>query len=289
MGLWLPGSCAVACFICWLLYLADPVTFFVIRPPDVPMWFVTALATTAFLLLMWYPLGLMVWHGGWSVAHTRKVTHTIFIMVLPASAVLSSHGEGLARDIFISLTWMSLGTTMVFGIIFLQPLRKRVHVFRIAFASTERSDDRPNALLWMLMQSTAMTMVQTPMIQWMLSENKGMLIWIPFMSVALGDGLAEPVGRMWGRHKYDVYAICTTKSYTRSYEGSACVFFFTALAIVFALPEMTWAQFGVCMLVVPLANTVTEAKSPHTFDNHLMFGMTWVLLWIIFDILPLSG
>ena len=63
----------------------------------------------------------------------------------------------------------------------------------------------------------------------MLSNDKGLLIWIPFLSVGLGDGLAEPVGRIWGKHKYKVRAMCTSKRYTRSLEGSAVVFFWTAV------------------------------------------------------------
>merc|ERR1719384_1097131 len=108
------------------------------------------------------------------------------------------------------------------------------------------------------------------MIQWMLAEKKGLLIFIPFLSVAFGDGLAEPVGRLWGKHKYEVTAIGTNKKYTRSYEGSACVFFFTLLAVLIGLPEMNVLQAILCILTIPLANTITEAKAPHTFDNHMM-------------------
>merc|ERR1719277_1473221 len=109
------------------------------------------------------------------------------------------------------------------------------------------------------------------MIEWMLAEDKGLLIWIPILSVAFGDGFAEPVGRVWGKHKYEVTGMFTSKKYTRSYEGSACVFFFTLLAVFLASPEMNLVQLALCCLTIPIAATVMEAVSPHTFDNHFMF------------------
>merc|ERR1719277_2836333 len=124
------------------------------------------------------------------------------------------------------------------------------------------------------------------MIEWMIAENKGMLVWVPILSVGLGDGLAEPVGKLWGKHKYQVGGMFTDKKYTRSYEGSACVFLFTLLAVLIAAPDMNWLQLALCALTIPIGNTVAEAWSPHTFDNHLMFGVSWFLLWLIFDVLP---
>lgn len=257
----------------------------VLRPPDLAEWFINAAVTTVVIIVTWFPLGMLVWYRGVSVAITRKVTHTILVMLIPFGAVVSSHGEGLMRDIFLALVWLSLGNVMFLCLIFLKAVRKRVFLLALVFAAIERSEDRPYALLWVLMQSTAMTMVQTPMIQWMLAEQKGLLIFVPFFAVALGDGLAEPVGRMCGRHKYEVSALCTDKKFTRSYEGSFCVFIWTFVAVLIALPEMTTVQAILCLVTIPIANTITEAKAPHTSDNHLMFGVTWVLLWLIFDVL----
>jgi len=256
------------------------------QPPDMTEYLTQMFVVTLAILLFWYPLGLAVWYGGVSVALTRKVTHTVLLTLIPLSAVASSHGQGLLRDVYLAMVWQSLSTTLLVSLIFLKPARQRVPLFRIAFASVERTEDRPFALLWVLMQSTAMTMVQTPMIQWMLSSEKGLLIWIPFLSVALGDGLAEPIGKRFGKHKYKARALCTSKSFTRSYEGSACVFVWTLIAVAIATPQMSGLQMALCFLLVPLANTLMEAVSPHTWDNHLMWGITWLLLWLIFDVLP---
>jgi dolichol kinase len=51
--------------------------------------------------------------------------------------------------------------------------------------------------------------------------------------VGIGDGIAEPIGRRWGRHKYRVRSLTGGKPAERSLEGSAAVFvgcLFTLLA-----------------------------------------------------------
>jgi len=93
---------------------------------------------------------------------------------------------------------------------------------------------------------------------------------------------------MFGKHKYQARALFTDKKFTRSYEGSATVFFFALVAVFIASPQMNWAQLVLCILTIPIANTLAEAWSPHTMDNHMMLGITWLLLWLIFDVLPLE-
>jgi len=275
------GSMCALFTLAWYLF---PEQLEVFKPPPFSE-FLRDLPLGLFLTLVFYPLGIPVWYFGISVAFTRKVTHTLMMTLIPLAAINAEHdGDSLPRKIFMSATWMAFGTCFVLSIVWLVPFRKYCHVLRLSFAAIERTEDRPLALFFVNMQSTAMTMVQTPMMQWMIAENKGLLIFIPFFSVAFGDGLAEPIGRMYGKHKYEVYALGTDKKYTRSYEGSAVVFFFSLVACFIALPQMTWLQFALCVLIIPAANTYAEAKSPHTFDNHIMFGVTWLLLFLIFDV-----
>ena len=260
------------------------------RPPDMDTFLtlLTTFAATALLLVLGMsPIGLLTWYGGVSVAITRKISHIIFITLLPLTVVyLNEQEEGLARDMYLAMVWQSLSSTLLLAILFSKASRKYVPLLRIAFAGIERSDDRPHALTWFSLQMVGQTLVQIPMIQWMLQDERGLLIWIPFLSVGLGDGLAEPVGRIWGKHKYKVRALCSSKRYTRSFEGSAVVFFWTAVAVAIGTPDMTSLQAVFCFLTIPLANTIMEAISPHTFDNHFMWAVTWLLLWIIFDVIP---
>ena len=172
------------------------------RPPDMATFttLLTTFAATGLLLLLgMYPIGLLAWYGGVSVAITRKISHVIFISLLPLTVIfLNEQGEGLARDMFLAMVWQSLSSTLLLAIMFSKASRKYLPVLRVAFAGIERSEDRPHALTWFSLQMVGQTMVQIPMIQWMQSNDKGLLIWIPFLSVGLGDGLAEPIGRIWG-------------------------------------------------------------------------------------------
>merc|ERR1712157_631159 len=132
------------------------------------------------------------------------------------------------------------------------------------------------------------TLIGLPMVEYLVAHDKPLLVFVPFMAVALGDGLAEPVGKLFGKHKYQTRALFTDKKFTRSYEGSATVFFFALIAVFIASPQMNWAQLVLSVLTIPIANTLAEAWSPHTMDNHMMLGITWLLLWLIFDVLPLE-
>jgi dolichol kinase len=80
--------------------------------------------------------------------------------------------------------------------------------------------------------------------------------------VGIGDGIAEPIGRRIGRHKYRVRSLTGTVA-VRSLEGSAAVFV-GCLAVLLAC-------FGsgtlVAAALLALLLTVVEAVSPHGLDN----------------------
>ena len=55
----------------------------------------------------------------------------------------------------------------------------------------------------------------------------------------LGDGFAEPIGRIFGKHKYKATALFSKEKFTRSYEGSACVLIFTMIGILVTIKELS--------------------------------------------------
>jgi hypothetical protein len=79
--------------------------------------------------------------------------------------------------------------------------------------------------------------------------------------VGIGDGIAEPIGRRIGRHKYRVRSLTGTA--VRSLEGSAAMFV-GCLAVLIAC-------FGsgaiAAAVLLALLLTVVEAVSPHGLDN----------------------
>jgi len=285
--LWVPGVTAIVAVLCSLAYLAAPERLELLAPPEN---LIQALSGGFFAtvgIIVFLPLGALVWYLGCPVAYTRKILHVFLTLIVPFSSLrIREDGISLARAMYLSIVWSSLSLTFFQSIIYLQPVRRYLCPFRVAYAAIDRPEDRPFTNLWAQLQSTGTTIINIPMLEWIFAQNKPLLIWIPFMSLGLGDGLAEPVGKLFGKHKYETSALCTTKKFTRSWEGSACVFLASLLACCIASPDLSWVQFVLIVLTVPIANTLAEAKAPHTMDNHMMLGVTWLLLWFILSVLP---
>lgn len=81
--------------------------------------------------------------------------------------------------------------------------------------------------------------------------------------LGLADGVAEPVGVRWGRHRYRVPSLTGSRPVFRSWEGSAAVFLATVLVLVTARDA---APAAVVLLTAAVV-TVVEAVSPHGLDN----------------------
>ena len=169
---------------------------------------------------------------------------------------------------------------------FVRPLRDKSVFLATAYTAIDRPEDRPFTLLWVSTQVVATYLVIALMVLWLAQYGKQPLIYIAVLVAGIGDGLAEPVGVRFGKRKYRVKALFTDRSYTRSLEGSACVFFSAVLAIVLLKPHLTGTQLLLAFAIVPLAMTLAEAFSPHTWDGpflYLVGGLSLV------GVLELSG
>lgn len=108
------------------------------------------------------------------------------------------------------------------------------------------------------------------------------LSYIFIFITGIGDGLAEPVGIYFGRHKYWTKSLGSDRRYQRSWEGSACVFL---SSIIFT--SMLWytfasaAQFWCAIVLLPPLMAYSEATSPHTIDTPFLMGIGGLTLWII--------
>jgi dolichol kinase len=80
--------------------------------------------------------------------------------------------------------------------------------------------------------------------------------------VGIGDGIAEPIGRRIGRHKYRVRSL-TGGAGVRSLEGSAAVFVGCLAVLVICFGSGAIAAAVLLALIL----TVVEAVSPHGLDN----------------------
>lgn len=104
-----------------------------------------------------------------------------------------------------------------------------------------------------------------------------------YLVTGFGDAIGEPVGTRFGKHKYRVPSRRDVKSY-RSIEGSAAVMCaaYTALLLggILSGEQITWNLAGK-MLLIASAGTLTEAVSPHGWDNFLLQFLTSGLAWYL--------
>jgi len=227
------------------------------------------------LLSLAYGLGRAVQDAGVKVNYTRKVIHFV-IFFLPV--YLGSH---LPYDADFA-TILTSGTLFLLTIaLMVKPVRSRSSLFNTAFASIDRPEDRPHTLLWVSTQVMATFPVLCIMLYLLDQYERTALIYITVLVAGIGDGLAEPVGVRFGRHKYATRALFSDRKYTRSYEGSACVFLSGVFACLILKGEMSGVELALALGVIPIAMTLAEAFSPHTWDSpflYLVGGTTTILV-----------
>ncbi len=232
--------------------------------PDFNYWIHILVLHSCFLLLF-YLCGILVQDYSVLVNYTRKVMHfSLFFLpqfLLTFFPYQSSAFTGIVNAI---LTMGVLG-------LFIQPLRSKIVIFNTMFKSIDRPEDRPYTLLWLTTQFLASYLVLMPLIYYLNQHQLRELLYIPILIIGLGDGLAEPVGVRFGRHKYSTKALFSSRKYTRSIEGSLCVFFVGLLTIFIYRELFTPTQLVLAFLLIPPLMTITEAISPHTWDSPFLY------------------
>ena len=98
------------------------------------------------------------------------------------------------------------------------------------------------------------------------------LIFIPIAINNIGDGLAEPIGVAFGKHKYKTTALYHKgrffhSKFTRSYEGSSCVLITSFIVIAANYKAFNATQFWITFSILPFLMTLAEAFAPHTNDG----------------------
>lgn len=104
-----------------------------------------------------------------------------------------------------------------------------------------------------------------------------------YLVTGLGDAIGEPAGTRFGKHHYRVRSLSSVPA-TRSLEGSAAVFIMSVVALALAAcvsPLIVFTRFGILkLLVIAAASTLSEAISPHGWDNATMQVVPTALVWL---------
>jgi len=218
---------------------------------------------------------------GFKVNYTRKIQHfaAYAVPILMPSPIPKGALE---------LAWSDWCTLMGF-VILIKPFREALAFFMVQFNAMDRPEDRPHTLKWIVLGDILPGMVVIIVFNAILSAftvngySAAELTYIFVMVTGLGDGFAEPVGVHWGQHKYQVASIggASHRLYTRSFEGSCCVAWFTYVFVAqcwYLFPNAT--SFWITQILLPPMMAVAEAKSPHTMDTPFLFFVGGVWLWI---------
>lgn len=237
---------------------------------------VTQSITLVFLVLIQYGNGLLVEYRDVKVNYTRKINH--FALFFLPILLNRSYAYDQQYGLFILAAVLAV---LKFGF-YTEPVRERVPFIKMMFRSFDRPEDRPHTLFWIATQTAAGHAVLISMGILFARNGYLNLILIPILIYGIGDGLAEPVGVRFGRHKYQAWALFSRQKYHRTLEGSLCVLV-TGLVVIAAhfnyFPET--GHFLAAMAVVPLLMTLAEAFSPHTWDSPFMFLTGYAALFVI--------
>ena len=217
------------------------------------------------LTLVAYLCGLLVLRTNIRVNYTRKINFfALFLIPLLVNYLVPYPASSFTTTL---RTFLFIGTLALFA----RPIRERVPIVATMFSSYDRPEDRPYTLLWLTTQLLAGYLVVGPMWIYFGRLDLASLTFIPVLIHGLGDGFAEPVGVRFGKHKYSTWALFTRRKFTRSLEGSACIFVVGLLVVAAYQAAFTSIQFAAALLSVPTLMTLAEAVSPHTWDTPLMF------------------
>lgn len=162
-------------------------------------------------------------------------------------------------------------------------IRRHVPIFRFAFVSWDRLEDRPYSMRYDMIEDVLRFLIYIPFIA--LVDNKIVTL-IPQLVNEFGDGLAEPVGLRFGKHRYKTKAIWYdgkfwNGEYHRSLEGSAMVFLVSVAVLIWFSASFTMPQLMLALLLLPALLTVAEAISPHTADGPLIGFLGCSFLWVL--------
>ena len=230
---------------------------------------------TVILFSIQYVSGSLVYYKGIKVNYTRKINHFALFFV------------PMFLDKFIpvkpSLELLIIGSILaVTGlIIYIKPVRNKSNFIQRMFLSFDRPEDRPNTLLWLSTQTAFGYLVIIPFLILFYTSGYEYLIIIPILVNGIGDGLAEPVGVRFGKHKYQTYALFSKIKYERTLEGSACVFITSVVVILFFQSGFTSSEFIYVIIIFPIVMTLSEAFAPHTWDTPFLFLFGYSTIYLI--------
>ena len=211
--------------------------------------------------------GVLVQRRGWRVNYTRKINH-FALMVVPFGLTLWWPYPPSGRTATATLV-----AFVITSLVFVEPIRRRFALIQTAFAGLDRPEDRPHSLSWILSQAVVSYAVLLAVLAALTAAGAPHLVAIPLIVTGVGDGLAEPVGVRFGKHRYRVPSLAAGRVYHRTLEGSGCVWVVALITVAAAAWRQPPIAYAALLAIVPASMTLAEAVSPHTWDAPLLYAV----------------
>ncbi len=215
-------------------------------------------------------------NGWFKVNYTRKIQHFAAYLVPLLSPPTAPLG-------ILPHLWESLFVLFMF-LVLIKPIREFSTFFMLQFNSLDRVEDRPNTLKWIVLGNMLPGLLIITIFKQIFETalNLPLLASVVVFTVAIGDGLAEPVGTYLGKKKYVVPSWNLKNRYVRSYAGSACVYIFALLFLILYRGQFeNPMEFWTAIILFPPIMTLSEAFAPHSMDTPIMMLIGFSLLYAI--------
>ena len=163
-------------------------------------------------------------------------------------------------------------------------VRRRSPLLKHSFLAWDRIEDRPYTLRYDILEDLFRFIVYLPFI--CIFGKASLLVMIPNLINEFGDGLAEPVGIRFGKHKYRCRSLYYkgkfwSGNFERSLEGSAMVFLVSIIVVAMYASYFSTPQFLVLLAAMPILMTLAEAVSPHTNDGPMLALVGCSTIWAV--------
>ena len=217
--------------------------------------------------------GLLVKLKNIKTNYTRTIMHISYFII---PQLLDTLIIPFDKTIYTEL-W-NITIIYILLLLMLDKIRNKFNIFKIMYSAIDRPEDRPYTNFWFITQLSVSLPIIMGFSVLFSSFNSNYLIFIPIYILAFGDGLAEPIGTKFGKNKYKVKGFLVNETYTRSIEGSLCVYFVSLISILGYYTYFSKASLTFCLTTVPYLLTLVEAFSPHTWDNPLILLSGYILM-----------
>eukprot|EP01083_Nonionella_stella_P083119 229679_1 len=222
------------------------------------------------------------------INYTRKLAHLLRI----PKYFLIGYLPGFEKNEVTTLLVFVTSQLLYIGM-FHRRTREKIHMFQFIFIAQNRLEDQPSTLQFQVTEDFMRFFVYYPVTIWIAYRNQSeAIIYIPQMINSIGDGLAEPIGIRFGKHKYKTFALYFdgkwfNGQFTRSVEGSACVFLTTVVVILieYFLGIFSDAQLLYLLMTMPVYMTIAEAIAPHTNDGPFLAFTGCFILMLGYEII----